>query len=137
MSFGPGVLGSRGHLALSPPLSSCALLTRLAFAWSATPSRPCYRPLGLQFAVGETLSTGYGQFLRSLDYLQRLPSQTQTGLPIVSTVIGSTPPLPPQGLVPLLGYSYNPLTRLGPYCPITSRRPRDFSTVAPLTYTQW
>jgi len=51
-------------------------------------------------------------------------------------LIGSTPPLPPQGLVLLLSYSYNPLTRLAPYCPFTLRRPSDFSTVAPLGYAQ-
>jgi len=132
MSLGPGVLVSRGRLALSPPLSARASLPRLRFARSATPSHPCYRRLGLLFAVGENSSTGYGRFHRSLHLRQRLPSQTRTRLPIVSTVIRSTPPLPPPGLVPLLGYSYNPLTQLAPYCPFTLRRPRDFSTVAPL-----
>jgi len=123
-------------LALSLPLFARASLPRLAFARLATPSRPCYRRLGLQFAVGENSSTGYGRFLRSLHLCWRLPSQTRTRLPIVSTVIGSTPPLPPSGFVPSLGYSYNPLTRLAPYCPFTLRRPRPFSTVAPLGYAQ-
>ena len=41
---------------------------------------------------------------------------------------------PPSGLVRLLGYSYNPLTWLAPYCPSAS--PCDFSTVAPLGYPQ-
>jgi len=123
-------------VALLPPLFARASLPRLAFARSATPSRPCYRPLGLQFAVGANSSTGYGQFLRSLHLRLRLPSQTRTRLPIVSTVIGSTPPLPPSGLVPLRGYSYNPLTRLAPYCPFSLRPPRDFSTGAPFGYAQ-
>jgi len=48
--------------------------------------------------------------------------------------IGSTPPLPPQGLLPLLGYRYNPLTQLAPYYPFPLRPPREFSTVAPLGY---
>ena len=68
MSLGPGVLVSRGRLALLRPLSARASLPRLALARSATPSRPCYRWLGLQFAVGENLSTGYGRFLRSLHF---------------------------------------------------------------------
>jgi len=96
MSLGPGVLLSSGRLALSPPLSACASLPRLAFARSATPSRPCYRRLGLQFAVGENISTGNGRLLHSLDFHWRLPSQKRTRLPIVSTVIGSTPPPPLQ-----------------------------------------
>jgi len=66
MSLGPGILVSRGRLALLSPLSARASLPPLALARSATPSRPCYRRLGLQFAVGENLSTGYGRFLRSL-----------------------------------------------------------------------
>ena len=135
MSLGRSDLVSRGCLALLPPLSAPPSLPRLALAWAATPSRPCYRRLRLQFAVGENFSTGYGQFLCSLHFLKRLPSQTRTQLLIVSTVIRSTPPLPPQGLVPLLGYSYNPLTWLAPYCPFTLRRPRDCPTVAPLRYT--
>ena len=94
--LGPGVLVSRGPLALSPSLSARALLSRLASARSAKPSRPCYRRLGPQFAVGENFSTGYGRFLHSLHLCYRLPSQTRTRLPIVSTVIGSTPPLPLQ-----------------------------------------
>jgi len=136
MSLGPGVLVSRGRLALPPPLSARASLPRLALARLATPSHPYSRRLGLQFAVGENSAPGYGGFLRSLHLYKRLPSQTRTRIPIVSTVIGSIPPIPPQGLVPLLGYSYNPLTWLAPYCPITLRRPRDFSTVAPLGYAQ-
>jgi len=96
MFLGPGVLVSRGRLAQSPPLFACASQPRLAFTRSATPSRPCYRRLGLQFAVGEDLSTGHGRFLRSLHFHYRLPSQTRTRLPIVSTVIGSTPLLPLQ-----------------------------------------
>jgi len=82
MFLGPGVLVSRGSLALLPPL-----------ARSATPSRPCYRRLELQFAVGQNLRTGYGGFLRCHHLRGRLPSQTRPGLPIVSTLIGSTPPL--------------------------------------------
>jgi len=66
MFLGPGVLVSWGRLALLHPLSARVSLPRLALARSATPSRPCYRPLGLQFAVGENSSTGYGLFLRSL-----------------------------------------------------------------------
>jgi len=69
MSLGPGILVSRGPLALSPPLSTCASLSHLAFARSATPTRPCYRRLGLQFAVGENFSTGYGRFLCSFHFL--------------------------------------------------------------------
>jgi len=126
LSLGPGVLVSRGRLALSPPLSARALLPRSALAWWATPYRPCYRLLGLQFAVGVNLSTGYSRFLYSLHFPKRLPSQTHTPLPIVSTVIGSTPPPPTQGLVLLLSYSYNPLTRLAPYYPFTLRHARDF-----------
>jgi len=66
MSLGPGVLVSRGCLALLPPFSARPSLPRLALARSPTPSRPCYRWLGRQFAVGQTFSTGYGRFLRSL-----------------------------------------------------------------------
>jgi len=40
----------------------------------------------------------------------------------------------PSGLVSLLGYSYNPLTRLAPYRPLAL--PCDLSTVAPLRYAQ-
>ena len=94
---------------ISPPFSAFVSLSRLAFALSATSSRPCYRGLGLQFAVEENFSTGHGRFLHSLHFRQRLPSQTLTRLLIVSTVLGSTPPPPPPGFVPLLGYSYNPL----------------------------
>jgi len=96
MFFGPGVLVSRGGLAQSPPLFACASLPRLASAQSATPFRPCYRRLGLQFAVGEIISTGHGRFLHSHHFHQRLSSQTHTRLPIVLTVIGSNPPLPLQ-----------------------------------------
>jgi len=123
-------------LALSPPLFPRTSLPRLAFARLATPSRPCYRRLVLQFAVGENSSTRYGPFLHSLHLRERLPSQPHPRLPIVSTVIGSTPPLPPSGLVPLLSWSYNPLTQLAPYCPFSLRRPRDFFTVPPLGYAQ-
>jgi len=42
------------------------------------------------------MSTGYGRFLRSLHYREKLPGQTRIPLPIVSTVIGATPPLPLQ-----------------------------------------
>jgi len=135
ISLGHGVLVSRGYSALLPPLSARVSLSGLALAPSATPSRPCYRRLGLQFAVGQNFSIGYSRFLRSLHSHYRLSSETRTRLPIVSTLIGSTPPPPPQGLVPLLGYSYNPLTRLAPYCPFTLYHPRNFSTVAPLGYT--
>jgi len=70
MSLGPGALVSRGYLALSSPhLFACVPLPCLALARSATPSRPCYRRLGLQFAVGENLSTDYCRFLRSLHFL--------------------------------------------------------------------
>jgi len=89
MFLGPGVLVSRGRLALSPPFFAYASLPRLAFAQSATPFRTCYKRLRLQFAVGANLSTDHGRFLRSLHFRQRLPSQTCTRLPIVSTVIGS------------------------------------------------
>jgi len=136
MFLGPGVLVSRSRVALSPTHLARVSLPCLALAQSGTPSRPCYRRLGIQFAVGENLSTSYSRFLRSLHSLWRLPSQTRTGLPIVSTVIASTPHLLPQGLVPWLGYSYNLLTWLAPCCPFTLRRPGDFSTVAPLGYTQ-
>jgi len=132
MSLGPGVLASRGRLPLSPPLFACASLPRLAFARLATPSRPCYRRLGLQCAVGENSSTGYGRFLRSLHLCQRLPSQTRTRLPIVSTVIWSTPPPPFQ---------------VSSRCSVTATvhslgwHPTAFAalviaTVAPLSYTQ-
>ena len=113
MFLGFTVLVSRGFSVHLPPLSASASRSRLAFARSATPSRPCYRRLGLQFAVEENFSTGYGRFLHSLHFRYRLPSQTRTRLPIVSTVLGSTPPPPPSGLVPLLGYSYNPLLLAG------------------------
>jgi len=96
MSLDPGVLVSRGRLAQSPLLFNCASLPRLAFIRLATPLRPCYRQLGLQFAVGENTSTGHGRFLRSLHIHWRLPSQTRTRLPIVSTVIWSTPTPPLQ-----------------------------------------
>ena len=42
-----------------------------------------------------------------------MPSQTRTRLSIVSMVLGSTPPSPPPGFVPLLGYSYNLLLLAG------------------------
>jgi len=45
--MGPGVLVSRGHLALLPHFSARVSLPRLALARSATPSRPGYRRLGL------------------------------------------------------------------------------------------
>ena len=134
MSLGPGVLVSRRRLALLPPLSPCISLPRVALAGSATPSPPCYRQLGLQFAVGENLSRGYGRFLHSLHFRSGQSSQTRTPLPIVSTVIWSTPPLPLQGLVPLLGYSYNPLTWLVAYYSLAL--PCNFSTVAPLGYAR-
>ena len=41
-------------------LSARVFTPRLALARSATPSRPCYRRLGLQFAVEENFSTGHG-----------------------------------------------------------------------------
>jgi len=66
MSLGPGVLVSTGRLALLPPLSTHISLPYLVLGRSATPSRPRYWWLGLHFAVGENLSTGYGRFLRSL-----------------------------------------------------------------------
>ena len=66
MSLGPGVLVSRGCLALLSPVSARASLPLLALAQSATPSRPCYRQQGLLFPVGENFSTGYSRFLRSL-----------------------------------------------------------------------
>jgi len=65
MSLGPGAIVSRGRLALLPPLSARFSLPRLKLAQSATPSRPCYSRLGLQFAVGESFATGYGQCLHS------------------------------------------------------------------------
>ena len=73
-----------------------ASLSHLAFAPSVTPLGPCYRRLGLLFAVGENISTGHGRFHYSLHLRWRLPSQTWIQLPIVSTVIGSTPRLPLQ-----------------------------------------
>jgi len=96
MSLGPGVLVSRGRLAVSPPLFTHTSLPPLAFARSAIVFCPGHRRLGLQFAVEENSSTGYQRFLYSLHFRWRLPSQTRTRLPIVSTVIGSTPPLPLQ-----------------------------------------
>jgi len=93
MFLGPGVLVSRARFAQSPPLFTWASLPHLAFAQSTRPFRPCYRQLGLQFAVGENISTGHGPFLHSLHFNYRLPSLTRTRLPIVSRVIGSTPPL--------------------------------------------
>jgi len=111
-----------------PPFFACASLPGLLFALSATPACPSYRRLGVQFAVGENLSTGYVRFLCSLHSLSRLPRQTRTRLTIVSTVIESTPPLPPQGFVPLVGYCYSPFTRLVPYC---LRHPRDCHGRAP------
>jgi len=68
LCLGPGVLVSRSHLALLPSLFACVSLPRCALARSATPTRPCYSPLGLQFAVGETSSTGYGRSLSSLHF---------------------------------------------------------------------
>ena len=65
MFLGPGVLVARGRLALLPPLSTRASLSRTALARLVLPSRPCYSRLGLQFAVGENLATGYGRSLRS------------------------------------------------------------------------
>jgi len=115
-------------LALLPPLSARVSLPRLALARSATLSRSCYRRLGLQFTVGENHSAGYGRFLLLLHHLYRLPSQTHTWSPMVFTVIGSTPSLPLQGLILLLGYSYSLLTRLAPYC---RRRPSDCHGRAP------
>jgi len=96
MFLDPGVLLSSGCLAILVPLSARPSLARLALARWATPSCPCYRRLALQFAVGGNLSTGHGRFLRSLHIHWRLPSQTSTRLPIVSTVIWFTPPLPLQ-----------------------------------------
>ena len=114
MFLGFTVLVSRGFWVHLPPLPAFVLRSRLAFARSATPSRPCYRRLGLQFTVEGNSSTGYGRFLHPpLPFLWRLSSQTRTRLPIVSTVLGSTPPPPPPGSVPLLGYSYNPLLLAG------------------------
>ena len=66
--LGPGVLVSRGRLPLFLPLSARASLPRLALTQSATPSRPCYKRLGLLFAVGENFSKGYGRFLHSLHF---------------------------------------------------------------------
>ena len=125
MFLGTIVLVSRGFSVHLPPLSAFVSRTRLAFARSATPSRPCYRRLGLQFAVEENSSTGCGGFLHSLHFRYRLPSQTRTRLTIVSTVLGSTPPSPPPGFVPLLGYSYNPL--LFGWHPYYPRRPSRFT----------
>jgi len=71
----------------------------------------------------------------SLDYLLRLPSQTRTRLPIVATVIGSTPPLAPQGFVPILNYSYPPLTQFAPDYLFTYSTIA-FATGALLGYTQ-
>jgi len=69
MFLGPGVLVSRGRLALLPPLCACVSLPRLNLARLATLSRQCYGLLKFQFAVGENLSTGYGRFLRFLQLL--------------------------------------------------------------------
>jgi len=66
MFWGPAVLVSMGRLVQLPTLFACASLPRLVFAGSATPFRPYYRRLGLQFAVGENISTGRGQSHRSL-----------------------------------------------------------------------
>ena len=46
------------------------------------------------------------------------------------------PSSPPSGFGPLLGYSYDPLAQLAPYCPFTLRRPRNLSTVALHGYAQ-
>jgi len=50
------------------PLIPSVSLPRLGLVRLATPSRPCYSLLGLQFAVGENLSTGSGWFLRFLHF---------------------------------------------------------------------
>ena len=105
MFLGFIVLVSRGFSGHLPTLSAFVARSRLAFARLATPSRPCDRQLGLHFGVEENSSKGDGQFLRSLHFLWRLPSQTRRWLPIVSTVLGPTPPLPTPGFVLLLGYS--------------------------------
>ena len=55
MFLGPGVLVPRGRSALHLPFSARVSLPCLALARSATPSRPCYRRLGLQLAVGENI----------------------------------------------------------------------------------
>jgi len=109
MPLCPVVLASRSRLTLSPPLLSLdgVLLPRLPFPLSATPSRPCYQWLELQFAVGDNFSTGHSRFLYFLHSLLRLPNQTRTQLQLVSMVIESTPPLLPQGLVLFLSYSSN------------------------------
>ena len=116
---------------ISPSSPHWFLRSRLAFARSATPSRLCYRRLGLKFAVEGNVSTGHGRFLHSLLYFRVHLVQTHTQLPIVSTVFGSTPPPPPPGFVPFLSYSYHPpLFWLAPYCLTTWDPPSAAATVA-------
>ena len=50
MSLGPGVLDSRGRLALLPPLSARASLPRLALARSAIPFSPMLQRAGTKVA---------------------------------------------------------------------------------------
>ena len=131
MFLGFIVLVSTGFSVHLSQLSAFVSRSRLTLARSATPSGPCYRRLGLQFTVEENFSTGYSRFLHSLYYLWRLPSQTHTGLPIVSTVLGSSPPPPPPSFIRLLGYSYNPLLSAGTLT--ANEDPRDL----PYGHTPW
>jgi len=75
MILGPGVLLSKGRLALLLPVSARASLPLLALAQLATPFHSCYRGPELQFAAGETFSTGYSRLLlfltSAIDYLVR------------------------------------------------------------------
>ena len=66
MFLGLRVLVSRAFSGQLPPFPLVTSLSRLVLAWSATPSRSCYKQLGLQFAVEENFSTRHGRFLHSL-----------------------------------------------------------------------
>ena len=98
---------SYGFLGLPLPSSAPIFAPRLALARSATPFRPCYRWLGLQFAVEENISTGHGRFLHSLLNLWRPPS------PDTHTVTDSFyrysvyPSFSSSDFVPWLGYGEN------------------------------
>jgi len=117
-AFAPWFLGvsqltfSGSRLAFSLP--------RLGHGRLATPSCPGYRRLVLQFAVGANLSTAYSRFVYFLHARPlAVPSQTCTGLPILSAVIGFCHSPLLSGLVPLLGYTSHPLTWLASYSPFT------------------
>jgi len=133
MSLGPGILVCRRRLALLPPFSTRVSLARLALGRSAIPSRPCYRRLGLQFAVGENSPTGYGRFLPSLHSLERVPSQTRT--PVTNSfhsywVNPTSPPTSSHAVARLqLQSAHSACTLLPLYLTLPSRLPRSHPSV--------